>query len=104
MAQETERGKHDDYARALYFQEADFQVVDRVIQVAARRGAKPAHVAMAWLLRQYGVAAPIFGATKAEYIDDAIASLGLTLDGEECKMLEEAYIPHKVLGISEFRR
>ena len=55
-------------------------------------------MALAWLLRQSGVTAPIIGASKPYHLDDAIAALSLSLDGEEMKALAEPYRPHPVLG------
>ncbi len=82
----------------LYYAESDFRVVDRVVELARARGATPAQVALAWILRQPGVTAPIFGSTKLEHLDDAVAALDLTLDDDECRKLEEPYVPHPVLG------
>ena len=58
---------------------------------------KPAQIALAWLLHQPGVTAPIVGATKMEQLDQAIAALDITLSDEECRNLEELYEPHPVL-------
>jgi len=102
--EETPRGKMDTFAKSLYFQEADYAVLDRVVAVAAKKGIKPAQVALAWVLQQRGVTAPIIGATKMEHLTDALASLGVGLDESERALLEGAYVPHRVLGIDEFRR
>ena len=95
---ETLRARTDDYAHGLYYAESDFRVVDRVVEIARRRGVTPAQVALAWILRQPGVTAPIFGTTKMEHLDDAVAALDLSLDDDECRRLEEPYVPHPVLG------
>ena len=95
---ETLRARTDDYAHSLYYADADFQVVERVIELARRRGVTPAQVALAWLLRQPGMTAPIIGATKLAHLDAAIAALDITLDAAECRLLEEPYVPHPVLG------
>jgi len=95
---ETERAATDDYAQKMYYEDGDFAVVDRVVELAGRRGVKPAQIAMAWLLAQPGVTAPILGATKLPYLDDAVAALDLELDAAERKSLEEPYRPHPVLG------
>ena len=57
-----------------------------------------AQVALAWLLQQPGVTAPIIGASKPHHLDDAIAALALKLTAEELKALEEPYRPHPILG------
>ena len=95
---ETLRAKTDEYAQSLYYADSDFRVVDRVIEIARNRGVTPAQVALAWILRQPGVTAPIIGVTKIEQLDDAVAALDVALDDEECRRLEEPYCPHPVLG------
>ncbi len=95
---ETLRAQTDEYAQSLYYADSDFRVVDRVVEIARARGVTPAQVALAWVLRQPGVTAPIVGVTKIEQLDDAVAALDVTLDDEECRRLEEPYVPHPVLG------
>ncbi|MFN0020574.1 MAG: aldo/keto reductase [Pirellulaceae bacterium] len=97
---ETSRAKTDDFAHKLYFQAGDFAVVERVGQIAAQRGVPHAQVALAWLLHQPGVTAPIIGASKPQHISVAVAALSLNLSAEELKSLEEPYQPHPVLGHS----
>jgi aryl-alcohol dehydrogenase (NADP+) len=97
---DTVRAKTDDYAKELYFQPSDFTVVERVTEVAQRRGLPNAQIALAWLLHQPGVTAPIIGATKMPHLDDAVAALEVKLDAEELKALAEPYQPHRVLGHS----
>jgi 1-deoxyxylulose-5-phosphate synthase len=94
----TPREKSDAFAHSLYYSDADYDVVDRVIEVASARGVAPAQVALAWLLRQPGVTAPIVGASKMEQLDQAIGALEIKLTEEECGRLEERYRPHAVLG------
>ena len=95
---ETLRARTDEYAQSLYYAEADFHVVDRVVEVARRHGVTPAQIALAWILHQPGVTAPIIGVTKIEQLDDAVAALGFALDDDECGRLEEPYVTHPVLG------
>ena len=95
----TPREKSDVFAHSLYYSDADYDVVDRVIEVASARGVAPAQVALAWLLRQPGVTAPIVGASKMEQLDQAIGALEIKLTEEECGRLEELYRPHGVLGL-----
>ncbi|HEY4308391.1 MAG TPA: aldo/keto reductase [Pirellulales bacterium] len=97
---ETLRAKTDDYGHKLYYRPSDFQVVERVSEIAARRGIPNAQVALAWLLAQPGVTAPIIGASKMQHLEDAVAALGVKLDAEELKALAEPYQPHPVLGHS----
>ncbi|MGA2835609.1 MAG: aldo/keto reductase [Acidimicrobiales bacterium] len=94
----TTRSGTDDFANYLYGQPTDFDVVDRVADVAAERGVPAAQVALAWLLQKPGVTAPIVGATKPGHLADALAAEDLTLEESEVARLEEPYVPHPVLG------
>jgi aryl-alcohol dehydrogenase-like predicted oxidoreductase len=94
----TTRSNTDGFGEALYNLPADFDVVDRVAEVAAERGVPPAQVALAWLLHRPGVTAPIVGATKLGHVHDALAATGLDLTEDEMRRLEEPYVPHPVLG------
>ena len=84
----------------LYYQPSDFAAVDRVTEIARKRGIPNAQVALAWILQQPGVTAPIIGASKMKHLDDALAALDVKLDPAELKALEEPYQPHRVLGHS----
>jgi len=97
---DTTRAKTDDFAHKMYYRDDDFAVVDRVAEIAARRGIPNAQVALAWLLAQPGVTAPIIGASKAAHLDDAAKALEIKLDTDELKALAEPYRPHPVLGHS----
>ena len=92
----TARAKTDDIAHKLYYADSDFRIVDRVVALASARGVAPAQVALAWILRQPGVTAPIIGASKMEHLEQAIAALDITLSAEEIRQLEEPYEPHLV--------
>jgi 1-deoxyxylulose-5-phosphate synthase len=97
---ETSRARTDDFAHKLYYQESDFTVVERVSEIARRRGVSNAQIALAWLLAQPGVTSPIVGASKLKHLDEAIAALELKLAEEELHALAEPYQPHPVLGHS----
>jgi len=97
---ETTRAKTDDYAQKMYYQPSDFAVVDRVTAIAQQRGIPNAQVALAWVMQQPGVTAPIIGASKSKHLDDAIAALEVKLDPADLKALAEPYQPHRVLGHS----
>src|SRR3989440_9237126 len=94
----TTRAGNDEFADYLYAQPTDFDVVDRVVEVAEESGARPAQVALAWLLGKPAVTAPIVGATKLSHLEDALAAVELELTPEEMGRLEEPYVPHPVLG------
>jgi aryl-alcohol dehydrogenase (NADP+) len=97
---DTVRAKTDDYAQKLYYQPSDFAVVDRVTDIAEKRGVSNAQVALAWVLQQPGITAPIIGASKSHHLQDALNALNLTLDEAELKALAEPYQPHPILGHS----
>lgn len=94
----TIRARTDDYAQNMYDENIDFDVVDRVVALAERRGVKPAQVALAWLLTQDGVTAPIIGASRMEHLEEAVGALDLNLSAEELAFVEAPYRPHRVLG------
>ena len=94
----TTRSSTDSFTDSIYNQPTDFDVVERVAEVAAVRDVPPAQVALAWLLQRPGVTAPIVGATKPGHLADALAAEQLTLTGEEVARLDEPYVPHPVLG------
>ena len=94
----TTRANTDRFGDALYRPEIDFDVVDRLTQVAQARGAPSAQVALAWLIHKPGVTAPIVGATKLGHLEDALAAERLELSEEEIAALEESYVPHAVAG------
>ncbi|HEU5420953.1 MAG TPA: aldo/keto reductase [Streptosporangiaceae bacterium] len=93
----TTRANSDPFGDSLY-SASDFDVVDRVVEVAAERSVPPAQAALAWLLGKPGVTAPIVGATRPGHLEDALAAVDLSLSDEEVRRLEEPYVPHPVLG------
>jgi aryl-alcohol dehydrogenase (NADP+) len=95
---ETTRAKSDAFAHDMYYQDSDFEVVAKVTEVAKKRGVPNAQVALAWLLQQRGVTAPIVGATKMQHLEDAVAAVGVKLTPEELAALAAPYKPHPVLG------
>jgi len=95
---ETARARTDDFAHKLYYRPGDATVVERVSEIAAKRGVSMAQVALAWLLQQPGVTAPIVGASRMVQLEEAVGALDLKLEPEELKALEEPYQPHPVLG------
>jgi aryl-alcohol dehydrogenase-like predicted oxidoreductase len=94
----TRRSETDPLQDEWYGRPEDFDVVDRLNEVAGERGAPPAQVALAWLLHKPGVTAPIVGATKVGHLEDALAATELELSPDEISRLEEPYRPNRVLG------
>ena len=93
----TVRAQTDDFARKLY-DDSDFDVVDRVVEISRERAVPAAQVALAWLLAQPGVTAPIIGASKPEHLSQAVSALAVNLSDDERRRLEEPYRPHTVRG------
>ena len=96
--QRTIRARTDTFPDGTYDQPSDFDVIDQVSTLAAGRGVPAAQVALAWLLHQPAVVAPIIGATKLSHIDDAIAATSLELGTDEIDSLEVPYLPHPIQG------
>ena len=97
----TVRGGSDPWGDGVYAASmaADKVVVDRVGEVAERLGVSRAQVALAWLLRQPAVTAPIVGATRPHHLEEAVAALAVRLPDAEAAALETLYVPHAVAGI-----
>lgn len=89
----TRRTETDSYTRTHYYRESDYAVYDAAAGMADRRGLSVAQVALAWVLHQPGITAPIFGATQPTHVDEAIAALDVRLEEDELNALEEAYQP-----------
>jgi aryl-alcohol dehydrogenase-like predicted oxidoreductase len=101
-AETTKRTETDRFGNTMYSrtEEDDKKVVDRLGEIAEKRGVPRAQVALAWMLSKPVVTAPIVGATKPHHLRDAVAALELKLTAEEIAALEEPYTPHPVLGFS----
>ena len=96
----TARSQTDAFGSRLYHQQedADRAIVDAVAAVATTRGVPMAQVALAWVRQQPAVTAPIVGATKQQHLDDALASLELTLTDDELAALAAPYVPQRPEG------
>ncbi len=96
----TERSVNDNFGSRLYRQaeEADRRVAAAVASVAEERGVSRAQVALAWLLHQPAVTAPIVGVTKPHHLADAVAAVDLRLSADELARLEADYVPHRPEG------
>ncbi len=92
------REQHDGYGHSLYYADCDYDVAERVVEVAKRKGVLPIQVALAWVANRPGVTAPIISATRLEQLDQLVAGLAVTLTADELKAVEEVYQPHPVLG------
>ena len=94
---DTERARTDEFSPRLYYREADFKVVDAVSEIAKARGLSNMQVALAWVLKNPAIAAPIVGASKLNHLDDAVSALDVKLADDEVKALEANYQPKPVL-------
>ena len=93
----TERTRTDEFAPRLYYREPDHAVVDQVTEIAKARGVSNMQVALAWVLKNPAVTAPIIGASKAHHLADALAGVAFKLTDEEVAALEKPYKPKPVL-------
>jgi len=97
------REQHDAYGHSLYYADEDYDVADRVVDVAKKKGVLPIQVALAWILSKPGVVAPIVSATKLEQLDQLVAGMSVSLSPEDVSALEEPYVPHQIIGHDESR-
>jgi aryl-alcohol dehydrogenase-like predicted oxidoreductase len=97
---DTDKTQESKYGKMM---DADQIIIDRVAEIAEKKGVKKAQIALAWLLTKKPVVAPIVGATKLSHIDDALGALDIVLTKDEIDYLEEAYIPHPIMGQIEYR-
>ena len=97
---DTKRTETDAVQRNKYGStEAEDQVIiDRVAELADKRGISRTQVALAWLLNKPPVVSPIIGATKIAHLEDSVGAVGIVLSQEEMAYLEEAYVPHRIVG------
>ena len=95
----SKRLEEDSYAKFKYdaTAEADAHVIERVAEIAQKRGVTMTEVSLAWLLTK--VTSPIAGATKLHHVDGAAAAVDLELSAEEIAYLEEPYVPHAIVGV-----
>ncbi|MDG6898355.1 MAG: aldo/keto reductase [Nitrososphaerota archaeon] len=92
------RYRRDSLMKERFFRPEDFDVVERLAEVAREKGVKPSQLALAWLLSKEHVTAPIIGPTRVEQLDELVESLEIRLKRDDVERLEEPYRPHRVLG------
>ena len=95
----TKRAAEDSYAKFKYDATAsqDAVIIDRVAELADKRGVTMTEVSLAWLLTK--VTSPVVGATKLNHVDGAVKAVDLKLTEEETAYLEEPYVPHPLAGV-----
>jgi aryl-alcohol dehydrogenase-like predicted oxidoreductase len=96
----TTRAGTDQFTGTLYSGQnaTERAIIEAVCAIAAARGIPPAQVALAWVLAQPAVSAPIIGATKMHHLEDAVGALTVKLTAEETAQLESPYQPRAVAG------
>lgn len=94
----TTRAETDQLLERRYTTEVSFDIADRVAEVAEQRGVTPAQIALAWVLHQPVVTAPIVGATKMPHLEQAVEAVDIELSEDERTYLEELYQPQRILG------
>ena len=95
----SKRLEEDSYAKFKYDATAkqDQIILDRVAELADKRGVSMTEISLAWLLSK--VTAPVVGATKLRHIEGAVRAVDLTLTPEEMEYLEQPYVPHALVGV-----
>jgi aryl-alcohol dehydrogenase-like predicted oxidoreductase len=97
----TTRLESDQIAKNKYdaTADADKLVVERVAELAEKHAVPMAHIALAWLLQNGPVVAPVIGATKIHHLVSAVESLSVKLTSEDVTYLEAPYVPHPIVGL-----
>ena len=94
----TARSRSDPALTDRYFRSNDFEVLDRVIELAKKYEVSNAQIALAWLLHKTAISSPIIGASKMPHLEEGVAALEIELADEDMSYLEEPYQPHPILG------
>lgn len=95
---ETTRAKSDEMAHDYFYTDTDFDIVDRVKEIAQKHDKTPSQIAVAWLLHQPAVTSPIVGATKISHLQQAVESADIELSADEITYLEALYQPRAIAG------
>lgn len=95
----SKRLAEDSYAKLKYedTESQDQVIIDRVAEIAEKRGVTMTEVSLAWLLTK--VTSPVVGATKFHHVEGAAKAVDLELTDDEIAYLEEPYVPHKLVGV-----
>ncbi|MAL78091.1 MAG: aldo/keto reductase [Sneathiella sp.] len=95
----TTRSRSDAMIKSMKIgQDADYDVLSVVQDIAKERGFSPAQIALAWVCHSPHVTAPIVGASKMSHLEEAVAALDISLEMDDLARLNEAYVPHAVAG------
>ena len=104
QGEKSKRLEEDNYAKSKYdsSKEKDEIIIDRVAELAIKKGVSMTEISLAWLLTK--VASPVVGATKLHHIEGAASAVDINLTNEEILYLEEAYLPHSLVGVMSENR
>jgi aryl-alcohol dehydrogenase (NADP+) len=94
----SKRYQKDELLGRRYFKPEDFDVVERLQEVAGEKGVKPSQLAVAWLLNRPGVVSPVIGPTSVEQLEELLGATEITVGPKDSARLEEPYKPHPVMG------
>lgn len=99
QGEKSKRLEEDNYAKSKYdvSKEKDEIIIDRVAELSKRKGVSMTEISLAWLLTK--VASPVVGATKLHHIEGAVSAVDVNLTEDEILYLEEAYVPHSLVGV-----
>ena len=99
QGEKSKRLEEDNYAKSKYdaTKEKDEIIIDRVAELARKKGVTMTEISLAWLLTK--VALPVVGATKFHHIEGAVSAVDINLTEDEIFYLEEAYVPHSLVGV-----
>lgn len=95
---DTVRAKTDEYMKKLYYTDPDFAIVEKISEVAGKRGVPNVQIALSWVLQQPGITSPIVGVTKLEQLGELVGALDVKLDASELAALSDVYRPHEVIS------
>ncbi|KAJ3557518.1 hypothetical protein NM688_g1432 [Phlebia brevispora] len=93
----TSRGQTDRFVKG-YSGGGSPDIINRVEELAKKKGATMAQIALAWNFAKEGVTAPIVGTTSLKNLEELIDAVNIKLTDDEVKYLEEPYQPCKING------
>ncbi|KAK7458085.1 hypothetical protein VKT23_009991 [Stygiomarasmius scandens] len=96
LSQQTKRAETDAFFKTYMNAEGTREIVDRVEELAKRKGVTMAQIATAWVINRPGVSAPIIGTTSLDNLGDLIAAMNIELAADEMRYLEEPYKPQGI--------
>ena len=97
---DSPRVRSDPNLKNRYFNPADFDVLEAVMELAKNKGVSPAQIALAWMFSKDYVSSLIIGTTEVKHVEQAVEALDIKLSNDEIKSIEEPYKPHTIIGHS----